>query len=367
MSRQALLSVETFLASPDSWFVLDVRSPCEYAKGHIPHSLNVPLLNDDERKAVGTTYKQKGRQEAVLLGWELVGPKMRQLGEKLRDYATTRNVLVYCARGGMRSGIVSNLLELMDLPVSRLEGGYKSFRAYIRALWQQPEYPIVILGGMTGAGKTEYLYHLAEAGESMVDLEGLANHKGSAFGAYGLPPQPTQQMFENLIGWQWSTLSPGQPVWIESESLRIGRLCVPDTLWARMKPAPVLELVASMTERMERLLQEYGTLPANLLREGVEKIRRRLGDVYTDKALEALEHGQTEDCFSILLNHYYDRFYQNGLRRRETVCSLLLEGRDVADVIVELKEQGRRLSATGLPSNVASVSQVPPSQSHDIL
>ncbi len=345
-STQHLIPPETFLQKTEEWVVLDARSPGEFAKGHIPHAINVPLLRDEERAAVGTTYKKQSRQEAVLLGWELVGPRMREIAETLLKHAENGPLLIYCARGGMRSGILANMVQYLGLPISRLEGGYKAFRSYIRSLWEQPHQPVVILGGMTGTGKTEFLHHLAEAGESMLDLEGLANHRGSAFGAYGQPPQPTQQMFENLIGWTWSTFPPGQPVWIESESIRIGKVRVPDSLWERMRPAPVVELVVSMKKRMERLLRDYGDFEFSLLAEAVEKIRKRLGNSYADQSLAALEQGEISACFAILLEHYYDHCYKKSLSRRDTVLSVPADGADISGIVEHIKAAGRQLLAT---------------------
>ena len=176
--------------------LVDVRSPSEFAQGHIPGAVNVPLFFDEERHVIGCTYKDDGRPEAVLKGLEFVGPRMAELAKQGQQLAERGHLLLYCARGGMRSDSVGWLWERMGLGGQRLAGGYKTYRKWVLAQ-SSGSRTFLIIGGKTGSGKTELLHHLSGSGEQILDLEALAHHKGSVLGNLGQPPQPTQQQFEN--------------------------------------------------------------------------------------------------------------------------------------------------------------------------
>ena len=194
--------------------MLDVRSPGEFARGHIPGAHNLPLFSDEERAAVGTLYKHQGRRAAVRHGLELVGSRLVPLAEQAAALARGANLRVHCWRGGLRSSSTAWLLDTYDLPCTLLDGGYKSFRRWLRQALAQPQ-PVVLLGGHTGSGKTEVLHALRVAGAQVLDLEGLAHHRGSSFGGLGQPRQPTTEQFENDIAMALQAVSPQRVLWVE--------------------------------------------------------------------------------------------------------------------------------------------------------
>jgi len=196
------LSVDDFLKEAAHLPVIDVRSPGEYDHAHIPHAINIPLFDNEERAKVGTRYKQVGKDSAVLLGLELVGPKLADFVKKARRLNLTgQEVLVHCWRGGMRSGSFAWLLNTAGIKARTLEGGYKAYRSQVLAAFAEPAR--MIYGGKTGSGKTEILHELAKQGEQVIDLEALANHKGSSYGAIGQEPQPSSEQFENKLFAVW--------------------------------------------------------------------------------------------------------------------------------------------------------------------
>ncbi|MEP7265546.1 MAG: tRNA 2-selenouridine(34) synthase MnmH, partial [Bacteroidota bacterium] len=220
--------IEEFLSlyKTSGQLLIDSRSEGEFARGHIPGSLNVPILNDESRAIVGTTYKKNGRQEAVLKGLELSGPLFHSLVLKVSNLCNGSPVMVYCWRGGMRSGILCWLLNLAGIKTTVLSGGYKRYRN-----WSLHQFTInrklIILGGRTGSGKTEMLQRLKDLGENMICLEGLASHKGSAFGSLGQAEQPTQEHFENELAFALSNIDDSDRLWLENESRNVGRIKIP--------------------------------------------------------------------------------------------------------------------------------------------
>ncbi|MDB5197190.1 MAG: mnmH [Flaviaesturariibacter sp.] len=322
--------------------VIDVRSPGEYKHGHLPGSVSLPLFTDEERKVVGTAYKQESREKAIKTGLDYFGPKMRPMVETVEALLEERSLdkntplCLYCWRGGMRSGAVAWLLQLYGFKIKVLAGGYKAFRNHVLQTFEK-DFSFKVLGGYTGSGKTEILHALREKGEIVIDLEALANHKGSAFGNIGMPEQPTQEMFENQLALELHKLrtdsdedSSGarpnsylSPIWIEDESQRIGLLNIPHPLWKRLRQSPVHFLDAPFEERLRHIVAEYGTLDKVRLAEAISRITKRLGGLQTKQALQYLEEEAVTECFSILLS-YYDKHYQKALQNRENLDNLLI-------------------------------------------
>lgn len=307
------LTTDVFLERAAHWPVLDVRSPGEYTAGHLPGAHCFPLFDDRERVQVGTTYKQVGSHEALLVGLELVGPKMRSLVEQARHLAPTKEVLLHCWRGGMRSESVAWLLTTAGFMAHTLEGGYKAYRNHVLESFREiPQ--LMVLGGATGSGKTAVLRALQERGEQVVDLEGLANHRGSAFGGIGQPPQPTTEQFQNDLHQVCHQFDPAARVWVEDESFSIGHVKLPLELWDVMKVRPLVVLEVPRAERIQRLVQEYGSLDPLALERAVVAIQKRLGGLRTQQALEALAHGQLAEAADHLLA-YYDKSYDRCLTK----------------------------------------------------
>ena len=353
------INIESFLELAKQHPVIDVRSPGEYKHAHIARAYSLPLFTDEERAIVGTAYKQEGREKAIKHGLDFFGPKMRKMVEEVESLVqsqesgvkdselrtlNSKSIFVYCWRGGMRSGAVAWLLDVYGFKVYTLIGGYKKFRNYVLDTFKLP-FEFKILGGYTGSGKTEVLKELKRKGEKVIDLEDIAKHKGSAFGNIGLPKQPTQEMFENVLSCelraisyeqsgsgQWSIenketpVSPftiyHSPIWLEDESQRIGLINLPNDLWNNMRRSPVYFLDIPFEERLEHLVQEYGTLEKEKMIDAIVRIKERLGGLESKKAIEFLLQDNTIESFRILLK-YYDKWYTKGLHNRENINALL--------------------------------------------
>ena len=324
------ISIERFLELAADHTMLDVRSPAEYKHAHIPKAHSLPLFSDEERKVVGTTYKQVSREQAIKKGLEYFGPKMLSIVEeacKISDSAQpqianrqSKIILVYCWRGGMRSAAIAWLLDLYGFKVYTLSGGYKKFRNYVLNMFHHP-FTLKILGGYTGSGKTELLKLLSEKGQAVVDLEAIASHKGSAFGKIGMPEQPGQEMFENLLAFALENLRDKE-IWIEDESQRIGNVNIPAALWFTMRQSPIFFLDIPFEERLIHLVEEYKIADQQQLIDAIDRITEKLGGLNAKKAVEFLEQGDMKECFRILLQ-YYDKFYLKALHNRKGLDTLL--------------------------------------------
>jgi tRNA 2-selenouridine synthase len=309
--------------------ILDVRSPSEFAQGHLPGAVSFPLFTDAERTEVGICYKQQGREQAVELGFALAGPKFAGFIAQAKQIAPNRQLRLHCWRGGMRSEAVAWVLGLAGFEVSLLKGGYKAFRRWVLQQFEQPK-PILILGGMTGTGKTDILQALRELGEPVIDLEHLASHRGSSFGGLGLSPQPTQEQFENQLALAWAALAPQQSVWLEAESRRIGCCRIPDALFGQMERARLLEINRPLSERLAYLVKIYGGFPAEDLITATERIRKRLGGERTQAAVKILD--------------YYDRTYRYDLQRRQKQAETIdLTGLSAEAAASQIQRQTQQL------------------------
>ncbi|MGG9963942.1 tRNA 2-selenouridine(34) synthase MnmH [Ferruginibacter sp. SUN106] len=348
------ITIEEFLQLARQHPVFDVRSPGEYVHAHIPGAISLPLFTDEERKVVGTAYKQQSKQAAIKIGLDYFGVKMRGMVEQVEslmvgrkslagnatettnDQHLTNIVLVHCWRGGMRSAGVAWLLDLYGFKVYTLTGGYKVYRKWVLAQFEK-DHAFKIIGGYTGSGKTLVLHQLAQQQEAVIDLEALAHHKGSAFGALGEAAQPKQEMFENLLaqrlavaGWPLagenaiSTTNNQRPtcIWLEDESQRIGNLQIPMPLWYTMRKSPVYFLDIPFEERLHYITEEYGKFKKEELVTAIMRIQKRLGGLETKNAINHLLENDHKACFGILLA-YYDKLYQKALENRENLSTLL--------------------------------------------
>jgi tRNA 2-selenouridine synthase len=350
------VQIEEFLQESRNALVLDVRSPGEYNHAHIPGAISLPLFTDEERKVVGTEYKQVSRQAAIKIGLDYFGPKMRGMVEAVEKLIGNRQqaidedsacplpvancIFIYCWRGGMRSGAVAWLLNLYGFNVTVLAGGYKAFRNWVIQTNNAP-YQLRLIGGYTGSGKTLLLNELNKKGEQVVNLEELARHKGSAFGNIGMPQQPSQEMFENLLSFELKKVNGEWPMmknsttehlltthhspltfWIEDESQRIGQINIPNAFWQTMRNSPICFLDVPFEERLQNLVTEYGQLDKEKMMAAIQRISKRLGPLETKTSVQFLQNNEVKECFRILL-HYYDKQYSKGLHNRENLTSLL--------------------------------------------
>lgn len=308
------ITVTSFLELSESIPVCDVRSPSEFSAGHIPGAINIPLFNDMERESVGIKYKKEGRVPAILEGLKHAGPDMSSKLEQALKIAKYRKLLVHCWRGGMRSEAMAWLFSLADIQSEVLDGGYKSYRHHILESLSEKK-KMIILGGMTGSSKTHILRYLKKLGKQVIDLEGLANHKGSAFGSLGQPPQPSTEQFANILFEEWKQINSSLPFWVEDESRNIGSVFMPEKFYLNMQEARSIILIMDIKTRLPRLIEEYSSYSPESLKASIEKITRRLGGDKSKDAIEAVESGDFAKAVEITL-YYYDKAYQFGLKKK---------------------------------------------------
>ncbi|WP_111671687.1 tRNA 2-selenouridine(34) synthase MnmH [Algoriphagus litoralis] len=322
--------------------LVDARSESEFLQSNIPGAFNLPILADSERVVVGTLYKSEGAEAATLKGFELVGPRFFQIQKEALRLFPERKIIVYCWRGGMRSQILAWLLGMVGFEVYRLNGGYKTYRTFTFEEVRK-ERKLIILGGKTGTGKTVLLQKLNEQGEQILDLEGIANHKGSSFGGIGLPTQPSVEQFENLLAENLYKLDPSIPTWIENESRKIGRLILPNELYTQMSEAMMVDIQKTPEERIAHISTEYGNLPKESLIAAVKRLQKRLGGLRTQQAIEAIQANELSSWISNLLI-YYDKTYEFDLTRRvdEKIQKLDLTEKSLdeqVELLLKIKKQ----------------------------
>ena len=343
------ITIQQFLQLASQHPVLDVRSPSEYSHAHIPNAISLPLFKDEERKVVGTAYKQQSRQQAIKIGLDYFGVKMRSMVEEVEKmldvrctmydsssnvHRTSNIVLIHCWRGGMRSAAVAWLLDMYGFTVYTLIGGYKAYRNWVLQQFDQP-YQFTIIGGFTGSGKTPLINELQKQNQPTINLEELANHKGSAFGYMG--NQPSQEMFENLFASKLSSIQypassiqnlvssiqyPASSIYIEDESQRIGNIKIPNPIWTTMRKSQVVFLDIPFEERLKHIVEEYGKLDHTIIIENINRIQKRLGGLEAKNAINHVLNNDIAACFTILLT-YYDKWYLKGLNNRENLSSFL--------------------------------------------
>lgn len=334
------IDINHFLTLSQELPCIDVRSPGEYDHAHLPGAFNVPLFTDEQRAIIGTAYKKQSRQVAVDHGLEFFSERMKTIpGEieniisgwkqknessvlQARDKKT--DILIYCWRGGMRSGAVAWLMSLYGNRIYTLNGGYKAFRRWALVQFEK-KYYLKVLGGYTGSGKTEILKELKKNGKTTIDLEDLANHKGSAFGSLGEQPQPSHEMFENRLALQlWEINkrnSDNQEIWIEDESVHIGTVGIPKVFWQQMRDSPLYFIDIPFRERVGYIEKTYSIFDKKILIDCTLKIQKRLGGLNTKNAIHFFSENNFREAFSILIE-YYDKMYHKSLNNRHNLKSL---------------------------------------------
>ncbi|HJV66622.1 MAG TPA: tRNA 2-selenouridine(34) synthase MnmH [Geomonas sp.] len=322
----------------DSHLPVDVRTPLEFEEDHLPGAINVPLLDNEERVEIGTLYKQQGPHLARQRGLQLTAHRFPEMVATIADQAKGRPLLVYCWRGGLRSKTVTSILELTGHPAVQLVGGYKAFRGVVSDYFTpfQPQVPLVVLHGMTGIGKTTLLTRLKEKGCSVLDLEGLACHRGSAFGQLGLQQTLTQKRFETLLWDEIRKAPAGMPLILEGESERIGRVMLPGDFYQKMAAGIRVWCSASIETRVQRLIEEYGRAEyKEEMAAALQRIRKKLGGKKCEELAGHLERWEMEPFMTGLICDYYDKVYYKN-RDWEGDFELCLEDFDAAaDQLIE--------------------------------
>lgn len=327
----------------------DVRTPAEFDQGHMPGAFNLPLFSNEERVRVGTTYKQVGREAAILLGFDLAGPKWSGFIRQALEIAPQKKIAVHCWRGGMRSGAMAWALDLYGFEVYLLAGGYKQYRQWVLRRFEEA-FEIFVVGGMTGSGKTRILQQLGSLGEQIIDLEDLAQHQGSTYGTLNKLIQPSQEQFENNLADRLQRMDRGRKIWVEDESIAIGRCLVPKPFWSRMQTAPLFDLQVSLEQRIDALVREYGLLDKEFLVECTDRIRKRLGNERTQQAIAAIREDRMEDFIGLVLV-YYDKAYRTAMngRKADGVFTVSIDVADPGLNAGQLLDFVRTLSA-GVPT-----------------
>lgn len=315
---QQILDLFSFLEAAKNTVVVDVRTPLEFEQGHIPGALNLPIFTNEQRVLVGMAYKQQSREAAILLGFELVGGKWADFIREAESFAPDKKILVHCWRGGMRSGAMAWAFNLYGFEVATLKGGYKAFRRSAIDSFSKA-YSFKILSGSTGSAKTEILQEMESLGEQVIDLEHLAQHQGSSFGSMGILVQPSQEQFENLFGAALQKMDLNKPIWLEDESITIGKRVIPKPIWEQMRQAPVLKVEVPKKERIAFLNAKYGVLDPAFLKFAVLGIAKRLGPLETKLTLQDIDEGRMSDFIDKVLV-YYDKAYLKGLNSRNAEC-----------------------------------------------
>jgi len=332
------ITIDELMRMPDRIPFADVRTPAEFLQGHMPGAYNLPLFSNEERVLVGTTYKQTGREAALLLGFDLAGPKWSGFIRQALKIAPQRRIAVHCWRGGMRSGAMAWALDLYGFEVLLLEGGYKSYRRWVFRQFKEA-YRLWVVGGMTGSGKTAVLRQLRLLGEQVIDLEDLAQHQGSAYGTLTRLVQPTQEQFENNLAEGLSRLDRNRKTWVEDESLMIGKCLVPKPFWNLIQTEFLIDLQVPEEKRIEGLVKEYGSLDKAFLEECTERIGKRLGTERTKHAVTAIREGRMDEFIRQVLV-YYDKTYRTAMggRKESRVFTVVLKDTDAVANALHVQE-----------------------------
>ncbi len=310
------LTIEDFVAVANTGIVIDVRSPSEFEHAHIPNAFSLPLFNDEERAIVGTTYKQKNREQAIKIGLPFFGNKMLPMVENVEKWVSDfqkknktehTTIYVHCWRGGMRSAAVAWLLDLYGFKVCQIIGGYKAYRNWVLQQFEKP-YKLNVIGGYTGSGKTEILNELLKQKHTVIDLEGLASHKGSAFGAIGQDKQPSQEMFENKLATALFAFAD-QTILIEDESQRIGTVMLPTPFFKLLRNSEGYFIKIPFESRLDFIVQGYGGFKPEDLMAATYRIQKKLGGLETKLAINHIIEKDIRAAFHILLS-YYDKLYE---------------------------------------------------------
>ena len=312
--------------------LIDVRSPNEYYKGHMPNSINIPLFDNDERAIIGTIYKKNGREIAVTQGLKFVERKIETLLNSIFnciDYYKNKNrgdyigdslTRIYCARGGMRSLSIAWLLDKFNINSITLKGGYKTYRRFILQSFSI-NYKLIVIGGKTGTGKTKLLKLLEKNNLQTIDLEGFASHRGSTFGGLGMKKQPTNEHFENMIAEKLISFKKNDNIFIEAESANIGSCKLPHELFNQMKSSQRIEIIRSESNRIDELISTYSIFNQVELEESIIRIKKRLGPQRTKIAVNAIKEKKWDlVCRAVL--EYYDKCYEYEKMGKDNIKKL---------------------------------------------
>ncbi|WP_142830380.1 tRNA 2-selenouridine(34) synthase MnmH [Planococcus soli] len=327
------------LSEKKKMVLIDVRSPSEFQNFSIPESINIPFFDDAERAEIGTLYKQASVEAAKVRGLEIISAKLPEFVRQFKQIEG--NKTVFCWRGGMRSRTTATLLSLMDVHVNRLEGGIREYRRWVINQLEQPEAPFkaYVLNGLTGTGKTRILKALEKQGYPVIDLEGLANHKGSIFGHIGVEPN-NQKKFDSLFVQQFRELQKAPFVLFEAESARIGKVVIPN--WVTELKANSVQLIIDMPmeERIKEIIEDYR--PVEYQAECIaafQRIKTRMPQDISKQIESDLETGEFDSAVRLLLEYYYDSRYKHTGLQYPDQQKKMLQVQNLEEAIEAIKRQ----------------------------
>ncbi len=308
-----------FLANP---LFIDVRSPGEWREGNIPNSINIPLLDDQERAEVGTVYKNVNPKQAKELAFRFVAPKLPDMTAQIKQYTKDHSVVIYCWRGGLRSKGVATILDLLDIRVNRLHGGYKEYRHHILNRLEAHDFnkTFIVLHGLTGVGKTVIIENLEMQGVPTLNLEGLAGHRGSSFGAIGLHGIHSQKQFDSLLVDRMDAIGDTPYYVIEAESRRIGKVMLPQQIMEGKEKGIHFIVEAPLEIRIDRILEEYTKNQSvdeiwEHIAGPITSLQKQLQPKIYEQVVDAVNAGQLRKVIEILMVDYYDHKYMHKAKQ----------------------------------------------------
>ncbi len=328
---------EDLLKKKKKLIFIDVRSPVEYEEAHIPDAVNIPVFDNAERELIGTLYKKEGKREAIREALKIIGPKIYDIYlEFEKNCEKDHKIVVYCARGGMRSSTITALLKEFSLPLVKLEGGYKGYRQYLNETLPVliKNFQFITLYGKTGSGKTNLLKKLEELGYDILDLEACANNRGSLLGGIGLGARHSQKYFESLV-FESLAKAKGSIILTEGESRRIGNIVMPDFLYNGLINSRKIYVEAGLEKRIETIKKEYikENYDSGEIVEAVEKLRKYINSKQIDEYVDFINNDKFDFVISDLIEKYYDKVYSNKNKEYEKTFDNNDEERCVREII----------------------------------
>ena len=312
---------------------IDVRCPREYKKGHYTYAINIPIFSDDEYQELGQIYRKEGDNVASQLGYKYALNSKTRILTSMKEL-NENNFIIYCARGGMRSKGFQAIVNQEGYRTFRIKKGYKEIREHVLNSFKEKRV-VVIIAGSTGTGKTTIINKMKECGHNIIDLEKLANHRGSAFGDLGVSEQASQQQFENDLSYFWTQTDPGRNVFIESESRKIGKVSIPEGIWTQMIKALYLKIDMGIDRRVENLIKDYGEYPRSDLEKRIHQISRKLGGQNVKTAIDLLDSNSLHDLCKFLLENYYDKMYRVAYNRRDSKKEEIKVTKETNEQVIE--------------------------------
>lgn len=324
----AKITVEDALKLEDKIFI-DVRSPLEFAEGTIPNAINIPILDNDERAVVGTIYKEKGSEDAKIKGVEYVSSKLYSIYNEINSLAKrNKHIIIFCWRGGLRSGTVSNFLGSLGINVYQLEGGYKQYRKRVIEYFDKVHlnHSFIVLHGYTGVGKTEILQKLKEANVPILNLEELTKNSGSVFGKLGyINEKPVTQKMFDALAFETLRQSNNKYIVVESEGQRLGSITLPEGLFNSISNGVQILLKTSIDNRVDRLVNDYvNKIPDGdaLLEQAIYNLKKRLGLEKVNQYIEWIKHKDYAKVARDLIIVYYDPLYVYSIKKYDYLMEI---------------------------------------------